>query len=271
MTIYIDVLVSTNIYISYFLLLGVCKITKIKPNRLRLCLGALLGGLSACTILLRPLPMVLGIILKLIYAFVITLASFHLTSIVSYIKTTGVFFAVTFVFGGMMFALETLAGVSNVSTNNFSVYLDISPVFLIFSTVVCYAALSIYSRFTERKTPGTESYEITVALSGKEVCLTGMLDTGNSLAEPFSGLPVIVVMKEKLKEFTLPAQSLRVIPFESVGGDGLLMGFKPDSIKLCRRGENKSRDISEAYIGIYSGKLLSGGVDAIINPDILIF
>ena len=53
--IYIDVLVCTNIFINYFILLAISRLYSFNLNRLRLIIGAILGGMFSLLILFSNL------------------------------------------------------------------------------------------------------------------------------------------------------------------------------------------------------------------------
>jgi stage II sporulation protein GA (sporulation sigma-E factor processing peptidase) len=62
---------------------------------------------------------------------------------------------------------------------------------------------------------------------------------------------------------------LRVIPFEALGTEnGMLVGFKPDSVYIEKDAETKS--IKDIIIAIYSKKLSKNGdYKALLHPDLV--
>ena len=61
-TIYIDVLISINLFINYFLLLSVAKILTLKPERKRIILSSFIGSLYSLVILLPSINIVLSLL-----------------------------------------------------------------------------------------------------------------------------------------------------------------------------------------------------------------
>jgi stage II sporulation protein GA (sporulation sigma-E factor processing peptidase) len=133
-----------------------------------------------------------------------------------------------------------------------------------------------------------------IYLAGTEVELTGLIDTGNSLKDPLTGNPVIIVeykalskaLPEKMKKlfesgFTANkfnvreletnswATRLRLIPYRSLGqNNGFLIGLKPDRVEVYREG--KMIVIEKVIIGIYLNSLNSGQVyQALLHPNLL--
>jgi len=116
-----------------------------------------------------------------------------------------------------------------------------------------------------------------------------MIDTGNLLKEPISKTDVIIVERESLEgivsknilenikyilkgkwieESNVHSYKFKLIPFSSLGNDnGLLIGFKPDYVKIYSE-EECTRD--DVLIGIYDGKLSKNNLyTSLIGLDIL--
>ena len=115
--------------------------------------------------------------------------------------------------------------------------------------------------------------KIKLKLNGKEIVLNTMVDTGNMLKEPISGLPVIVVEHTKLynvipKEILNNIEAilggdfnkipenikkeymskLKLIPFASLGKqNGMLLGIKAEKIEILEEPTNQKK---EAIVGV---------------------
>ena len=79
----------------------------------------------------------------------------------------------------------------------------------------------------------SKSSGITILKRDKRIfsaeCL-GIIDTGNALSEPISGLPVIVLGAKRHSEF---AQAANVpIPMRTAAGESLLFGLKPKKLLI---------------------------------------
>lgn len=68
---------------------------------------------------------------------------------------------------------------------------------------------------------------------------TALVDTGNRLREPISGLPVLIA-EEKLVRAILPEDGYRILSYSSVGGGGRMACFKPSGIWI-ERGHRRTR------------------------------
>lgn len=89
----------------------------------------------------------------------------------------------------------------------------------------------------------------------------GKVDTGNSVVEPFSQIPVIIVEKSVFGKNEIP--TTRIIPYKALGNHGILNGFKPDKVFISKKEIKKN-----IYIGIYNGNI-DTNVKAIINSEIV--
>ena len=97
--------------------------------------------------------------------------------------------------------------------------------------------------------PGTNARcaQVEIALRGTTLRLCAMLDTGNLLTDPVSGLPVIVCSRRALlplipfaafaleEEGALP-QGFRLLSVRTCAGRGMMLCFRPDGLRLERDG-----------------------------------
>ena len=66
--IYVDVLVCTNIFINYFILLAISRLYSLNLNRPRIIVGAVLGGIFSLLILLPEINFYINDYLVLNYS-----------------------------------------------------------------------------------------------------------------------------------------------------------------------------------------------------------
>ena len=135
---------------------------------------------------------------------------------------------------------------------------------------------------------------IEIFLNEKCVQIKAMIDTGNLLKDPISGMPVIVVEKREL-EGIIPSEIInnlnvilqgenkefeqdelneflhkfRVIPFTSLGKqNGLLLGFIADKIVI--KFEENEKTLEKIIIGIYDKYLTKNGAyTGLVGLDII--
>lgn len=249
MTIYIDVLVTVNIFIDFFLLMCIRRFLNIRAKLFRLIFGSLTGGILSLTALLPEIPTGLNIIIDIAFASIIVFITFGRTDIKSYIKRVAVYFGISFFFCGIMIFIYTAFKPKGMAISNDFVYFDISPVLLIILTLVCYYILKLINRLTKGDI-SKRVCNVMIENNGITATFGAVLDTGCSVKEPFSGEYVIIAEKSLLEGITPDERKTRMIPFDSLGGNGLLKGFKPDRIQI------DGKDTS-AYIGVCEGVIKS--------------
>lgn len=235
-TIYIDRLFVLNLIIDYFLVLGTANICGIKIRRGRYAVSAIVGALYAVCTVLPDAGFLSTAPVKLICGVLMSLTAFGKEE--RLLRCTVVFFAVSALFGGAVWAISMRSGVSSSP-----VYIPLSMPTLILSFGVIYGILSIVFRATA-KNVGKEIADAEIIHEGASVSLRALRDTGNTLIDPVTGDSVLIasasalgklipgcekLSPEWLSEF--PEYKFRLIPYHAVGtSGGLLPAFRPEKI-----------------------------------------
>lgn len=268
-TIYLDILFCVNFIIDYMILVTVKKFLYLSCRLRRLILGAAVGGLSSFVILLPPMPSGFSMIISFASAcFVIGSAFAPLTKKV-FLKAAGVFFLISFGYCGIMIAIWLLFTPDILVIRNSSVYIAISPLVLVVTSLFCYVIMQVILRITGKGKPEHMICTVKMLYNGREITFKGYTDTGNILKEPFSGIPVIVAKKSLFRgEFCGDKfdMGMRLIPFSSVGGDGLLQAFKAENISIITQGMKRK---VIAYIALCDDSKITGEEDAVIPFELI--
>lgn len=256
-TIYLDVLFCVNFVIDYIILLTVRRFMDLRVRKLRLLAGAAVGGLTSFVILLPAMPSGLSLIFSLAFAFAVAGTAFAPMPRGLFIKTSAAFFLISFGYSGLMLAILLIFSPESLIIRNGSVYIGISPMVLLVTTVFCYVILRVILRLTGRGGTSGASCTLRISSDGKTTEYKALVDTGSSLREPFSGKPVIIVSEQA---GTQGGKGMRLVPFSSVGGEGLLRAYYPDRITAVTNDGERSID---GYIAASPEKLREG-VEAVI-------
>ena len=228
MCVYVDILIILNTLVNYFILLAVDKVLRLHSKRWRILLGGAVGGLSSLLLFLENLGIVMTL-LKIITAIFMTVVTFGIKPIRRLLKSVFLLFAITFLFGGLLFAIYIFLDKDILIYSNGIVYFDIDLIFLIICTVISYAVITVTSKITDKKAPKSKEYYVTVENAGKTISCTALMDTGNNLREPFSDYPVIMLDKELFnKLFT--EDKIRLIPTSTVNGESVIKAFRPQKL-----------------------------------------
>lgn len=292
MTIYLDIVLIENLCMNYIILFATGFIMKIKRKHIRLILSGLIGGLYSILAYMNILLMYSTMWMKVILSIGMTYIAFSPKTIKLLLKELVMFYLVSFVFGGCAFALLYFVKPQDIFMKD-GIYIGTYPIKIaLLAGIVGFVVIHIAFKFVKNKMSKKELiYDVEIKIEEKVLKLKAMLDTGNMLKDPITGVPVIVVEKEKLKEI-LPQEIVnntdniiggdwninednynyrarfRIIPFTSIGKqNGMLLGFKVDEIKILTDVEEIKR--KEAIICIYKEKLTKNNIySALIGLDI---
>ena len=155
------------------------------------------------------------------------------------LRTVLVFLGLSFAFSGAIMAVQYEAG-------------GISLGIMLIATGVCYL---IFTTVFRRSTTGAmkcEICEVEVRLNGRETVFFALVDSGNTLTEPLTNRPVIVAEFDAVCDILPEAEkglytdvtriselskSVRavVIPYKTVSGTDMLVGFTPDEVRVSGR------------------------------------
>lgn len=283
--IYIDVLLCVNLLINYVILILEANLLNLRIKRKRLILSALIGSFYSIFIFFDQINLLLSLFIKLLMSITIILIAYGFINTRSFVKSIVTFYFINFIFGGIIFCIWYFISPKGIFIKNGIVYFDVSPTFLILSTVVIYFSIKIYRYFLGESDLHNIVCDLEILNNGKTVKLFAKVDTGNSLKEPFSNKPVIVAEYESIKDILPPevknyiqdnvedwtakgkkTSLLRVIPYSTVSGEGLLSAFIPEKVTI--RYKNKTY-IKETFLAISKRNLFLWDYKALVPPDLI--
>ena len=254
MTIYIDTLFLLNAVIDYLLLLCSARLAGEPLARLRFGLGALLGGGYAVALFLPGMGFLYHPLCRLSVAVLMVLTAFSRSR--RLLRQVLIFFALACGFGGGVLAVSLLGG-NGLTFGPGVFYSDIDVKIVLVSAAGCYAALSLlFRRWGQHSAARGELEPVKLWFLDRELTLTALMDTGNTLTDPVTGQPVLVAEGESLlplfpaglgperQDACDPAGALerlngqwpgrfRLLPYRAVGTDrGLLLAVRLDRVEL---------------------------------------
>lgn len=281
--IYMDVLVALNWFLDYALLCGTARLLHIACRRRRLVLGGLCGALLSAVSVLPTLPTAVTLPLRLLLAVPVVLTAFGRSPIRRFLARLAAFFLLSTALAGVVLAAVFWLAPKGLRVINGVVYYDVPPLLLAALTALFYGILCLYERGSRMRRFGGE-YRLLLRDRGGERTLRAFYDSGNRLVESFSGRPVIVADRDAVLPLLsaeqrqwlsfadgtdvpagAPPDRFRLIPFDSVGGRGLLPAFCPADAVLCTG--RRRRNITGVYIAL-SDRLGRGGYEALLGADV---
>ncbi|MEW6275366.1 MAG: sigma-E processing peptidase SpoIIGA [Bacillota bacterium] len=295
--VYLDQVFLGNLLMNYLILWSAGRLSNARTCAFRLALAAGLGSLYSLLTFLPGTGFLFSLPCKLLFSVLMVLAAFAPLSWRALAACVGFFYVSSFALGGMVlgftYLLHTNAGffremkeIPAVIGRHF--WSGVLLTLLFGWTAYRLGAWVLRRRWQQRR------FKIAISFFGRRVDVDALVDTGNSLVDPLTGDPVIVVEYEAVKA-VLPAEiqktfeenqldytrlladltntpwaaRFRVIPFQSLGQQhGLLAGLRPDVVEI----EQGSRKIKaqKVIVGIYRHRLHSGeNYRALLHPALL--
>ena len=284
MTIYIDVVLIENLIMNYIIIYATAIVLKVKIRHLRIIISSLIGAIYSVLSYISDLEIYNNLFLKIFLSIVMVYIAFSPQNIKTLMKQILIFYLTSFLFGGVAFALIYVIKPQEILMKN-GLFLGMYPLKTVFLGAIVATAILI-TAFKVVKSNITKKdmmCNVSIELNNKTVNIKTMIDTGNMLKEPISGLPVIVVENTALYEL-IPKEildnlddilggdfqkipdnikstyiaKLKWIPYSSLGKqNGMLVGIKAD--KAIVEKDDQVIEHDNVIVGIYNKSLTKRG------------
>lgn len=281
--VYVDILVLVNAILAYFLLKATAFFAVRPQKPIRLCVAAFLAGLSALTLLLPPLATWFMAPIKLLCAFVVALAAFGFGGWRAFGKTVFWYITLNALLGGVV-AAAVFYGANTMQYRNFSLYLHISPVLLIFCVLGTYAAVQLCSFVFGRPKPQQQTaFLLWITSEAPPVEGMALLDTGMHLKDAVTGKEAMLLSLPSVKT-QLPEQTAAAV--QSYFQTGMLAQHEPPlrlmavktatgmrvlpvlcGVRLTLRTVAKEKTFAAPLAAFSEETLADGSYQAVISPD----
>ena len=254
---YIDVLFLINFMMDYILLLLVNKMLKCTATHGRICIGAVLGAVLTCVIIVVPMPytFIKQILFHVLVNTCMIYVGLKIKQLRSFVKAIIMLYIGSFLLGGIIEA--------------FWQYARMGSFFLVVAIVGYYLVLGIWKFITCVQRWNHCHCDVELYLGNAKYKIRGMIDTGNGLRDPISGKPVSVLdrgtMKKLMGEEML--KDIRYIPYQSIGKkSGVLPAVQID--KMCIY-QSEERWVEQPLIAICEEEISAGeDYEMILNPNL---
>lgn len=271
MIIYIDILITVNLIVNYFLLLLVAKISNNSYKNFRLILSAGAGSLFSLYIFVPLVNTLFDILVKFVSALIMVLIGFGFKNIKRFARLTVELFIVSFVYAGAIMALWMSFKLKAIIINNSVIYYDVSPVFLVGFSAVLYLTIAIMRSLLKRNAIKARRCSVEIEFRGRSKTFTGIFDTGNSLKDLLSDSAIIFIDKKRFLKFlgappSAFVKNYRIIPCGTVTGSKLIEAVRCDKgvIKI----DNSVITLNKPILAI-SELPVDKEFEVLLNPEIL--
>ena len=283
MTIYLDVVMIENLIMNSIIIYATAIITKVEIKHIRIILSSFIGASYSILSYISGLKIYSELWLKIMLSVIMVYIAFNPKDLKKLGKELIMFYLTSFVFGGVAFSLIYIIKPQEILMKD-GLFLGTYPLKTVFLSAII-ASILIIVAFKIVKSKITKKdmlCEVIVKYNQKEIKINTMIDTGNMLKEPISGMPVIVIEKsalyelipkeilnhlesilggdfkeipEEIKNKYLP--QLKLIPYSSLGKqNGILVGIKADEIEIIIEEKSIHKNV---VIGIYEKSLTKRG------------
>lgn len=259
--VYVDVLLVVNFFMTLLLLLLTAALTKQPRRSGRLCIAAMLGAAYSLILLAPKLPAWVVVLSKITVALVLVLAAFGFGSVKKYLRCLLCFLAANFVLLGFIVGVWLLFRPRRIVVKNSAVYFDLPARTLLLLALAAYVLALLILRLYEKHAGRRALLELTIDTGARKVRCFALADSGNRLREPFSGAPVIVARRSLFPDTETP----RVIPYLTVGGEGMLTAFRPRQVTV--HSGKRQGAVGEVYVAL-SDHIQNEDYQAVVNPKI---
>lgn len=255
MEVYIDLLILLNFLVDLLLIMGANRLCGHPPGARRALGAALLGGLYAGACVLPGFGFLAGVMWRLVSLALVSVAAFGLNQ--SAFRRGCLFVLLSMALGGI--ALGFAQGG-------------------FFPLVLAAGVLCLLCIVGFRGRAGKAQYvPVAIRHGDQSLSLTALVDTGNTLSDPISGRPVLVVdaraahrlLGLQPEDLSRPLDTLasgkqpglRLIPYSAVGQRaGLLLAIRPDGVQINGREGDYMVAFAPQNLGQGQFQALAGGI-----------
>ena len=171
MYIYADILIITNIYLNFFLLKATAKLTHNALRNGKCVMAAIVGSLFSLVILLPELNAFMLLLVRIISAALMVMVAFSGRGSSELYRIGLIFFFISFLFAGTEYAFSLLDNGSRTVFHNSMLYVNISLLTLVVSTITAYTALTLFRRFMDRSNQFDGDFSVIIINGDKQIKL----------------------------------------------------------------------------------------------------
>lgn len=261
LTVYWDVLWAVNFILDSVLLACTAFLMAKKLSFIKNILAAAFGATYALSPLFETTALLYHPILKIVIAFVMVAIAMTFTTGLDYLKTTLLFFLVSFLAGGMAMAFNSLGE---------DIFMFTQAKFVVLTlTVVAFLLLIKTGYFRMRAILMRSACKLIVriCIEDKLSETTAIIDTGNELACPVTGKPIIIMDSQALINVLPPEliqcedfsgliklsdrwkSRVQILPYTALGTQGMLIAVRPDKAEIAFINSDSFTEV-HALVGI---------------------
>lgn len=260
MKIYLDIIFIINFLFDFILLMATSFLLRRNVKVKNMLLGALVGALSIFVLFMRINSFELFII-KVIISFIMVLITFKYKNIRYTLKNIFYLYSVSMILGGVLYYLNVEFSYSQDGLVFYHNGLSINFIFLIiFSPIIVYAYVR---QIKNLKNNYNNYYNCKIYFHNDCLDLTGFVDSGNRLTDPYLHRPIILINK---KDYIYDINEFKMVmvPYSGINSEGVITCITPTKIMINNRLLKK-----KCLVGLLEDDIVIDGVNCILNNKIM--
>mgnify|MGYP003312061144 CR=1 FL=1 len=269
--IYIDVFFCVNLVMDFVIIKLASLYIKPQTTYLRCFLGALTGSvLTVLSIVIPFKSIVVHMLLSYVFiGLIMACVTYGIVKITYVIRNFLVIYVMTIFMGGLINYIYSYTQLGYAVHNVINgIFRGVNIVWLIGISAVSYIIIKGIINFILQVNIRNMKVIVRLTINGITKELYGLIDTGNSLYEPYTDKPVHIVCKHSISEIIsdldLYTCNIKFVPYRSIGKkNGLLKTIECDAMLVYSidNAEGVANELiyeeHRAIIGLHEG-VLSG-------------
>lgn len=294
--IFIDVLIIENFFMNYLLLYFINRFCKCRSKKWRIIIAAFIGAMYVLVVFYPDLHVFYSVIMKFMISILMIIVAFSPHGLRDFLKITILFYLEAFIIGGFLLGIFYLSNGAPEVING-ALYISSispSPEYIIVGSIIAIILVKFgFDYFEGYYINEKTKVELDIVLNQRSCSVTALIDTGNSLKDPITNVPVIIVyyktiidiLPDELREVILKDYSyeilkirimeselksrVRIIPYKALGVEnGILIGIRMDLV--ISRLKSKTNVVKEPIIALYNKPISNAGdYQALTYPGII--
>ena len=252
--VYIDVIFAENLLMDLAVLAMLNQLFSYRADFKHLLKGAFVGALWACILAAFPgIPIIVQMFGTYVAAgMVMAAVAYGIKSRRELFRAMGGIYLISVVLGGVMLAIMESSPARELAKwlpESFFARLFLAAGGICF----CLWFFQVLRFWGVRKAESRYLRNVTLFYSGQTIKTRGLIDTGNHLRAPVSGIPIHVATAGLMKRLCPAIKGVMYVPYRCVGSSGILPAVRIDEMKI--EGETDSFVIPKPWIAITKGNL----------------
>lgn len=292
--VWVDVLVLENFFMNLFLLYLLDRLTGSRQIWWKLGLASLAGALYVVVVFFPDLHILYSFLMKFLVSMVMIAIAFTPYSFRQFLKLLLLFYLETFIIGGCIIAVFYIINGDIDAAYGSLLINSISSSYLIYGSIISIIFVKLgFDYFENYYKTENNKIKLDVYMNKRKCSITALIDTGNTLKDPITNIPVIIayvkaiadLFPDNVKKNIIEEENyesvikdivnsslktrIRIIPYKTIGNDdGMLYGIVVDMI--VTRAKPDSMIIKNPVLALYNKPISSeNDYQALAYPEIL--